>query len=323
MQLVSLARNPIPSGATSGFFPGYDERPIRYAIWGATRGPRRGTVCIFQGRSEFIEKYFETIADLRRRGFAVAIMDWRGQGGSDRPIDDPRKGHIDDFAEYDRDIRQFMREVVLPDCPPPYIALGHSMGSHIVLRNIAQPGSWFERAVLVAPMIALHADMMGFAQPLVRIYAGVGSTVGLAKRYVYGGSAASGYSPEYDGNVLTTDRERFARNRQIERTAPKLLLGSPTVGWLNAALRSMRLVGDPDYPSRIRVPALIFGAGLDRIVDTSAVEKFAAALKVGTYVLIPDAQHEILQESNDIRARFWATFDAYLDISSDKPVFVR
>ena len=84
----------------------------------------------------------------------------------------------------------------------------------------------------------------------------------------------------------------------------------------------MKVVGDPDYPGKVRVPALIFGAGLDHIVDTSAAEKFAAALKVGTYILIPDAQHEILQEGNDIRARFWATFDAYLDIGTKAPAFV-
>lgn len=322
MQLVSLPRNPVPSGATTGFFAGYDDAPQRYAFWGATRAPRRGTVCIFQGRSEFIEKYFETIADLRRRGFAVAIMDWRGQGGSARSVDDPRKGHIDDFSEYDRDIRQFMREVVLPDCPPPYVALGHSMGSHIVLRNIARPGSWFERAVLVAPMIALHTDVVRFPRPLLRLYAGVGSLTGLSKRYVSGGTPDAGYSTEFDGNVLTSDRERFSRNLQLERTAPDLMLGSPTIGWLNAALRSMRMVGDPDYPGRVRVPALIFGAGLDRIVETAAAEKFAAALKVGTYVLIPDAHHEILQETNDIRARFWATFDAYLNIGNEAPAFV-
>ena len=322
MQLVSLPRNPIPSGAATGFFPGYDGTPQRYATWGATRGPRRGTVCIFQGRTEFIEKYFETVADLRRRGFAVAIMDWRGQGGSERPVDDPRKGHIDDFSEYDRDVRQFMREVVLPDCPPPYVALGHSMGSHIVLRNIAGPGSWFERAVLVAPMIALHADVARFPRLLLSLYAKLGTISGFANRYVFRGTPDGGYSPDYDGNVLTSDRERFSRNRQLERTAPDLLLGSPTIGWLNAALRSMKVVGDPDYPGKVRVPALIFGAGLDHIVDTSAAEKFAAALKVGTYILIPDAQHEILQESNDIRARFWATFDAYLDIGTKEPAFV-
>lgn len=322
MQLVSLARNPVPSGAIAGTFPGHDGRPLRFAIWGATRGPRRGTVCIFQGRTEFIEKYFETVSDLRRRGFAVAIMDWRGQGGSDRLVDDPRKGHISDFSEFDRDLRQFMREIVLPDCPPPYVALGHSMGSHIVLRNIAGPGSWFERAVLVAPMIGLHSDVLRFPEALIRVYARIGAATGMSTSYVYGGTAASGYSPDYEGNILTSDRERFSRNRQIERAAPKLLLGSPTVGWLNAALRSMRMVGDQDYPSRVRVPALIFGAGLDRIVSTAAAEKFAAALKVGTYILMPDAQHEILQENNDIRARFWATFDAYLDIGTDAPAFV-
>ena len=87
-------------------------------------------------------------------------------------------------------------------------------------------------------------------------------------------------------------------------------------------MRSMRTLVDPDYPARVQVPALIFGAGQDSIIETSAVETFAAALKVGTYVLLPDARHEILQENNDIRARFWATFDAYLDIAPDMPAFM-
>lgn len=322
MQLISLARNPIPSGATVGTFPGYDGAPMRYAIWRATRGPRQGTVCIFQGRTEFIEKYFETIADLRRRGFAVAIMDWRGQGGSYRPIDDPRKGHVDEFSEYDRDLRQFMREIVLPDCPPPYVALGHSMGAHIVLRHIATPGSQFERAVLLAPMLRLHAAVQQFPRLLVSIYARAASFAGLKHQYVRGGSADPGYNADFDGNILTSDPERFERNRQIERAAPDLLLGSPTIGWLNAAMQSMAKLADPDFPGNLRVPALIFGAGQDSIVDTSAVEKFTVALKAGTYVLLPDAKHEILQENNDIRARFWATFDAYLGVGTEVPALV-
>ena len=322
MELLSLARNPVPSGAMVGQFPGYDGRPMRFAIWGATRGPRHGTVCVFQGRTEFIEKYFETIADLRRRGFAVAIMDWRGQGGSFRPIRDPRRGHIDDFSEYDQDLRQFMREVVLPDCPPPYVALGHSMGAHILLRHISKPGSQFQRAVLVAPMLQLHTDAQQFPRSLVRIYARVASLVGLKHSYVHGGSADPGYNEHFETNILTTDPERFERNRQVERAAPDLMLGSPTIGWLNAAMQSMSQLADPEFPGKVRVPALIFGAGQDSIVDTSAVEKFAVALKVGTFVLLPDAKHEILQENNDIRARFWATFDAYLGVGAETPAFV-
>jgi lysophospholipase len=196
------------------------------------------------------------------------------------------------------------------------------MGSHIILRNIAKPGSWFERAVLVAPMIAIHPGALGFPKPLISAYATLGAAAGFGTAYVHGGSPETGYSVDFEGNNLTSDQERFQRNRQIERTAPALLLGSPTVGWLKAAMKSMKMVSDPDYPRQVRVPALIFGAGLDSIVDTPAVEKFAVTLKAGTYVLIPDAQHEILQENDDIRARFWATFDAYLNVETQEPVYV-
>jgi lysophospholipase len=295
-------------------FEGYDGHLLRYAIWQATRGPRRGTVCLFEGRTEYIEKYFETVSDLRRRGFAVAIMDWRGQGGSARPVGDPRKGHVADFSEYDRDLRCFMRNIVLPDCPPPFIALGHSMGGHIALRNMAEPGSWFERAVLCAPMVELTAEVLGFPRVLVQIYARLGVASRFAKSYVRGGSDSPGYSAEFEGNMLTSDRERFRRNTEIERTAPQLLLGSPTIGWLDAALRSIGRMRDPNFPQKVRVPCLLFGAGQDRIVDTRASELFAARLKSATYVRLPDARHEILQENDDIRARFWATFDAYFDI---------
>ena len=102
-----------------------------------------------QGRGETIEKYFETIGELRSRGFAVATFDWRGQGGSERRLRNPRKGHVDNFAEYDRDLEAFMQQVVLPDCPPPYFALAHSTGGLVCLRAAADGAAAFSRMVLV------------------------------------------------------------------------------------------------------------------------------------------------------------------------------
>src|SRR5690606_29976355 len=90
--------------------------------------------------------------------FAVAIHDWRGQGGSHRPLPNPHKGHIRDFSEFDRDLAAFMERVVLPECPPPYFALAHSMGGNVLLRHSVMTGSWFERIVLSAPMIELSAE---------------------------------------------------------------------------------------------------------------------------------------------------------------------
>jgi lysophospholipase len=316
VELFALARNPIPSGAIAGEFEGYDGQPLRFARFEATRGPRHGTICIFPGRTEIIEKYFEVIADLRRRGYAVAIMDWRGQGGSARPIGNTRLGHIVDFSEYDRDLGCFMREVVLPDCPPPYIGLGHSMGGNVLLRIGGAPGSWFDRLVLTSPMIELHPSQLGAPLWAVRAWSELACAIGLSRTRVPSGSKHEPNS-KFDGNILTSDRERFGRNRALIEAAPQLTLGAPTNGWLRAALRSMALIGAPAYPRRISLPILFFIAGEDTIVRQAAIEDFAARVKSGTHVVLANARHEILQETDDIRGRFWAAFDAYMNVTSN------
>src|SRR5258708_21635131 len=79
MKLISIPENPAPEGVATAMLKTPDGVSIRYARWEPPSG-RRGTVCIFQGRTEFIEKYFEVVRDLRARGFAVAALDWRGEG---------------------------------------------------------------------------------------------------------------------------------------------------------------------------------------------------------------------------------------------------
>src|SRR5271155_5307874 len=97
--------------------------------------PARGLCVLLNGQTEFIEKYFEVIDELRGRGFAVATLDWRGQGGSGRLVPEaPLKGHIHDFAEYEADLSALMEEIVAPmlggDALP--IALAHSTGGHVL-----------------------------------------------------------------------------------------------------------------------------------------------------------------------------------------------
>lgn len=316
MELVSLARNPVPSGAVAGVFAGYDGAPLRYARWEATRSPRRGTVCLFHGRGEFIEKYFETIADLRRRGFAVATFDWRGQGRSVRVLKDPFKSHIDDFAEYDKDLVRFMKDVVLPDCPPPYVAFAHSMGGNVLLRAATQRSSWFSQVVLTAPMIAFADEKVGYPEPLARAYAHLFARIGLGSSYVLGGTSVPAERGSFEDNGLTSDLERWSRTRAVIEAAPDLGLGSPTIGWLRAAYRACDVIADPEFAGSIRIPVLMLAAGADRIVSTRAIEDLGVRLKIGSHLLLPGALHEILQEADSIRQRFWAAFDAYLGVST-------
>jgi len=57
MSLVSIPANPVPEDAVSGTIKTPDGAEIRFARWSPPAN-RKGTVCIFQGRSEYIEKYF-------------------------------------------------------------------------------------------------------------------------------------------------------------------------------------------------------------------------------------------------------------------------
>ena len=318
MDLISFAKNPVPSGAMVGTFAGYDGAALRYARWEPTRGPRRGTVCVFPGRGEFIEKYFETIADLRRRGFSVAIFDWRGQGGSHRALKNSRKGHITDFSEYEHDLERFMKDIVLPECLPPFYALGHSMGGNILLRHAEKSPGWFDRLVLTAPLLAFSDERMGYPQTLVRNYARLGSLVGFSSAYVFGGSddPFDGHA-EFEGNVLTSDANRWQRNFLIVQSAPEWSLGSPTIGWLRAAYRSCAEISQPDFSNRVMIPTLMFAAGQDKLVSTPVIEEFGVRLKVGSHLLIPNARHEILQDTDAVRQYFWAAFDAYIGAASE------
>jgi lysophospholipase len=314
MQLVALAKNPIPGGAVPGYLEVGNGVKLRYVCWEATRGPRRGTVCLFGGRGEYIEKYFEVVADLRRRGFAVATMDWRGQGGSTHLLSNQAKGYVRSFSDYDSDLKRFMKDIVLPDCPPPFYALAHSMGANILLRNAARPGSWFERMILSAPMIAFSDEKVGYPQGVARAYAEIGSLLGFGRMYIPGGSDHPMEQSDFENNPLTSDRERWSRNKAVLDAAPNLGLGSPTLGWVKAAYRSMAMMQDETYPARVQVPMLVFAPGKDKVVSSRAIEDFAVGLKVGTHVLLPSSRHEILQEADPVRRKFWAAFDAYLGV---------
>ena len=169
MSLVSTPANPVPEDVVTGTIKTPDGVSLRFARWAPPPG-RKGTVCLFQGRAEFIEKYFETVRDLRARGFAVATLDWRGQGMSERALRNSRKGYVRDFSDYGIDLATFVHEVVLPDCPPPHFALAHSMGGAVMLRVAHAGKRWFDRMVLTAPMIDLPGHRTSFpARALLRL----------------------------------------------------------------------------------------------------------------------------------------------------------
>ncbi len=307
MTLVSTPDNAIPAGAIAGKIKTPDGIELRFARWDSIGG-NRGTVCVFQGRTEFIEKYFETVNELRKRGFAVATMDWRGQGHSSRQLPNPRKGHVKSLAEFETDVDAFMQQVVLPDCPPPYFALAHSMGGAALVRVAHSGKQKFERYVLSAPMVDLHGLNGSF---VARALARTKRFFGLDDQYMQGGDV-DGPRDVFDGNDLTYDPVRFARNEAIVAADPTLEIGRPTVAWVNAAFDTIDAFRAADYAAKITQPVLIVGAGDDTIVSTEAGKQFAKRLPHGAHRSIDKSRHEILQEKDDVRRQFWHAFDAFI-----------
>jgi lysophospholipase len=314
MRLVSTSINLSPLGAHVEELLAVDGVRLRAARWDA-KGAPRGTVAIFVGRAEFIEKYFETIGDLVDRGFCVAVLDWRGQGGSERQLRKAHKHHVDDFSLYERDVAAFVSEIVVPYCPKPWHALAHSMGAAILLMICHAGRLPFQTMVLSSPMISIS----GVRNPTLSKFAiEVVDFFGLGGLTMPGGRQKPIVMGPFVGNPLTSDPVRFDRVASTLAADPAVGVGLPTIGWLHAAFRAMYPFENPTYGREILTPTLVVAAGNDKVTDTAACERFTARMPAGRLVVIEGAQHEILIERDIFREQFWAAFDAF--VSQGEPV---
>jgi lysophospholipase len=274
--------------------------------------PARGVCVLLNGQTEFIEKYFEVIDELRGRGFQVATMDWRGQGGSTRMTEDSRKSFVGDFSEYDEDLETLMNWIVQPmlgEGQKP-VALAHSMGAHNLLRALVRRPGTFRTCVLSAPMIGI--SFRGQREFLVRAVTAYHLWRGKRADWVWGMEARDPYKVTFATQLVTSDPQRFERTQILLREHPDLRLAGATWSWLAAALRSMDWLKAPGRPEAITTPLLVVGAGKDRICLTEQTRAFAARLPNAVYVEIAQGEHEILMERNAIRSEFWSAFDDFM-----------
>jgi lysophospholipase len=300
--------NPLPENADAGTFTTRDGKRIRYALFGATGRPLRGTVILLQGRNECIEKYFETIRDLQKAGLGVATFDWRGQGGSQHLLRNPRRGHVRRFAHYVADLEQFYRDIVLPDCRLPLFVLAHSTGSLIALLAAPALVNQVQRMVLCAPLLTISG--LPFSMRTVRRLTGVLRAFGGGRMRL--GGRRNDEPPAFEGNVLTSDPERFRRNAAIYEEHPELALGSPSIAWVNAACKAAAMATDSEFLAEIHIPTLFVAAGADKVVSTRAIEDCARRMRSASLLTIDGSRHEILQEADIYREQMLAATKAFI-----------
>ncbi len=304
--LYSTADNPVPDNRTEGFFESFDGRKLRYAIFRCEQPVARGTVVLLQGRNEFIEKYFETIRDLTAKGLWVATFDLRGQGGSERLLKDPLRGHISRFSDYERDLTAFLDKIVLPDTRLPFFLLAHSTGALIAISAAPGLATRIDRMVLSAPFIGLTGH--GASPGLIRFVSGTVSGIGLGRMQF----SKKFRERSFADNPLTTDEQRYRRNIGIGTTYPQLCLGPPTARWLSQALRAIERVNRPEHLFSIPIPTVLIAPTRDGVVPYADQERLSRYFRAAQLVPIHCAKHEILQERDIYRNQALAAIHAFI-----------
>ncbi len=302
-------RRTSPPGARFDWMERPDGVRVRVAFWPPQSGAGRGTVVILHGWREFIEKYFETIADLLDRGYGVATMDWRGQGLSSRPLADRHKGHAQTFEPNIEDVHALMAHAKA-ELPGPYFLMAHSFGGHCALRFLHEAPNAVDRAVLLAPMIGIYLHFL--PEPVARALVKGAQVIGAESGYAPFQTRYSEAARHRQMTVLTSDPDRFEDELAACRANPDLALGGVTYGWLGAAFKSIARLRSPGFAEAITTRTLIVLAGCDRVVDNRLARRFYDRLPNAHLLEIAGARHEILKERDDLRQQFFAAFDRFM-----------
>ncbi|WP_176082857.1 alpha/beta hydrolase [Martelella sp. HB161492] len=289
-----MLQNHAPRGHETNWLSRPDGIRLRFGLFPAPAAS--ATVLIVTGRSEYIEKYHETAADLGQAGYACAVLDLRGQGGSTRITADQRAGHVNRFSDYTEDLKAFIDQVRKAGLPAPFFLMGHSLGGLIALSAAAQLQHKLAGLILCAPFTGLAGRQLPAAalRPIARALA----MIGFAARPVGRHEEPPGFAQQ----SLTSDQDRYQRNMEAAR-GTNYILGAPTFGWVAEALGQIARITRPHALSRIELPVLLLSAGRDTIIPPATQRRIARQIKTCRLVEIPGAGHEILQERDPLRAK--------------------
>lgn len=283
-----------PEGGVAHWITASDGLRLRAAHWHAD--DPKGTVIIFPGRTEFIEKYGDAAREMTEAGLSAIAIDWRGQGLADRMQPDRGLGYVKQFSDYQLDVTALMDHVQALGLPAPYYLIGHSMGGCIGMRALHN-GLDVKAAMFSAPMwgLMLVPPTRAFAWTVTTL----ARTFGLDAR-VAPTQTTQNYTtvtPLAD-NTLTSDPDMYAIMQEQLRKYPDLGLGGPSMTWLNEALRECLALSRMPSPA---TPCLTFLGTDEAIVSPSRIQDRMARWPNGELVIVQDGKHEVMLETPEIR----------------------
>lgn len=269
---------------------------LRAGLW---RTGRRGTVLMFPGRTEYIEKYGRFAADLAAQDYTTLVIDWRGQGLADHLAPDPLVGHVRRFVDFQQDVAALMAAAERLTLPKPFHLVAHSMGGCIGLRALIL-GLPVASATFSAPMWGI--GVKPHMRPAAWVITSLARLAGLGTRYAPGtGPSTYVRDAPFADNSLTTDADMWAYMCRQVTTHPALALGGPSMLWVNEALIEMSRLRRAPLPG---TPTLVALGLQERVVNPAAVRAVMARWPAAQFLELPGSEHEMIMERPTIRGRF-------------------
>ena len=282
-----------PQAANTNYKATTDGIRVRTSFWAANDPV--GTVFVFPGRTDYIEKYGGLANFCLSNNLNVIAIDWRGQGLSERLLDDKNIGHIEDFKNYQNDVEVIIKEAKDASLVKPWIIFAHSMGGLIGLRTL-HDNPVFKKVVFTSPMWGIQ--MPPILKSGASIIMSLISLIGKMETYAPTTSPETRIlNEEYEFNKLTSDIRNFKLLRQQLIQHPDLQIGGPSSAWVSAALDEIEFQIGNEPPI---TPALCFLGEKEEIIDNLAVREFCKNWDSCDLISIPDAKHDLLMEKKMI-----------------------
>lgn len=306
-----------PDGWQWGHIHNAAGKDLRYGGSLPPEAPKAHIIYV-EGLSEFAEKTFETARDFNAQGYSFWALDRQGQGLSGRLLSDQFHQHARPF-EYDAaDLAQLAREVVPQDGAPVFL-LSHSTGGLISLIALHDYPNVFAGLAALAPPLSLKNPLIhGREERLAALML----PEHLRRHYV---PAGHDWTPRTDPankekpSSFSSDPVRQNIHDYWMKSCPDLRIGSPTVGWVHEACRAIRKLHNPAYLAAIDKPVLIATAGNDILVDNRQAIRILSALRDTEYYHFNRAKHEMLMETDDIRAPLLAHIVSFIQRHTPAP----
>ena len=302
-----------PEGGAAFWLGTADGVRIRAGHWPCEDA--RGTVLLFPGRTEYVEKYGMTAAAFAGHGFGMVAVDWRGQGLADRLLPDPRIGHVRHFKDYQHDVRAVLDMARKLDLPRPWYLIGHSMGGAIGLRAVMDGIPEVHACAFTGPMWGIRMN------PVLRpiawgLYYASGWT-GQDHRLSPSTRAESYVLAEpFESNGLTTDPDVYAMMQRQVSADPGLVLGGPSLRWLGEALGEAEALARRPSPD---LPCITFVGSDEAIVEIDAMRTRMNAWPGGRLEIMPESRHEVLMERAEIREAVVAQIAELFTAAAERP----